>query len=107
MRQDDASTTEVNEGGQIEVAAGTELDYETKSTYTVTVTVEDSFGLTASIPVTIMVTDVDEKPEISLFSGPGPRAPMFPSASTSRSVPREHRGRNRHRPGRNGHRSRW
>ena len=64
VRQDDATTTEVNEGGQIEVAAGTELDYETKSTYTVTVTVEDSFGLTASIPVTIMVTDVDEKPEI-------------------------------------------
>ena len=63
VRQDDVDTTEGNEGGQIEVAAGTKLDYETQSTYTVTVTVEDTFGLTASIDVTIMVTDVDERPD--------------------------------------------
>ena len=33
VRKDNANTENVNEGGQIEVAAGTELDYETKTTY--------------------------------------------------------------------------
>ena len=50
--------------GQIEVGAGTELDYETKQTYTVTVRAADSFGESDTIVVTIMVTDVDEAPEI-------------------------------------------
>ena len=50
--------------GQIEVGAGTELDYETQATYMVTVMAEDSFGESASIMVTIMVTDVDKEPEI-------------------------------------------
>ena len=36
------------------------LDYETKATYSVTVTASDSGGLSASIDVTITVTDVDE-----------------------------------------------
>ena len=36
------------------------MDYETKQTYMVTVTATDSFGDSASIDVTIMVTDVDE-----------------------------------------------
>ena len=44
--------------------AGTELDYETKDTYMVTVMAEDSFGASATIMVTIMVTDMDEAPEI-------------------------------------------
>ena len=61
--------------GQIEVAAGTELDYETKTTYMVTLTAEDSFGASDTIMVTIMVTDMDEVPEIMLgglaISGPG------------------------------------
>ena len=66
VRQDDNVDTEgANEGGQIEVAAGTKLDYETKQTYMVTLTAEDSFGASASIDVTITVTDVDEAPEIS------------------------------------------
>ena len=60
----DAAKFRVRNTGQIEVAAGTELDYETNQTYMVTVMAEDSFGAYASIAVTIMVTDVDEEPEI-------------------------------------------
>ena len=52
--------------GQITVATGTELDYETKTSYMVTVIATDSFGATASIPVTITVTDINEGPEVSL-----------------------------------------
>ena len=53
------------QGGQITVKSGTKFDYETRTTYMVTVTATDSFGESASIDVTIMVTDVDEAPEIS------------------------------------------
>ena len=60
----DASKFRVRGNGQIEVGAGTKLDYETKDTYMVTVMAEDSFGDSASIMVTIMVTDMDEAPEI-------------------------------------------
>ena len=60
----DAAKFRVRDNGQIEVGAGTDLDYETKRTYRVTVTAEDSFGAMSSIEVTIMVTDVDEAPEI-------------------------------------------
>ena len=61
----DAGSFRVRDNGQIEVAAGAKLDYEMKDTYMVTLTAEDSFGASASIMVTIMVTDVDEPPEIS------------------------------------------
>ena len=61
----DASKFRVRDNGQIEVAAGTELDYETKDTYMVTVMAEDPLGASASIPVTIMVTDLDEMPDVS------------------------------------------
>ena len=60
----DADKFRVRSNGQIEVGAGIELDYETQTTYMVTVMAEDSFGESASIMVTIMVTDVDEDPEI-------------------------------------------
>ena len=68
VRQDDPDTDQVgeDEGGQIEVASGTELDYETKQTYMVTVRAADSFGESDTIMVTIMVTPVDEAPEIML-----------------------------------------
>ena len=66
VRQDDTETDNVDEGGQIEVAAGTELDYESKTSYMVTLTAEDSFGASDTIMVTIMVTDMDEAPEIML-----------------------------------------
>ena len=38
------------------------MDYETKDTYVVTLTAEDSFGASDTIMVTIMVTDMDEAP---------------------------------------------
>ena len=40
----DAARSHRGATGQIEVGAGTKLDYETKDTYMVTVTAEDSFG---------------------------------------------------------------
>ena len=61
----DASKFRVRDNGQIEVGAGTELDYETKQTYMVTVMAEDSFGDSASIMVTITVTDMNEGPDIT------------------------------------------
>ena len=61
----DASKFRVRDNGQIEVGAGTELDYETKTTYMVTVMAEDSFSDSASIIVTITVTDVNEGPDIT------------------------------------------
>ena len=50
--------------GQIQVKAGTKLNYEAKNTYMVTVTATDPNGLSDSIDVTIMVTDMDETPEV-------------------------------------------
>ena len=46
--------------GQITLAAGVVLDYETKASYAVTVTATDGGGLWASIDVTINVTKEDE-----------------------------------------------
>ena len=42
------------------------MDYETKTTYMVTVRVTDSFGDSATIAVTIMVAPMDEPPDISV-----------------------------------------
>ena len=81
----DKDSFTVKENGQIEVGAGTELDYETKQTYMVTVMAEDSFGASASIMVTIMVTDMDEAPEI-MRAPDANVAPEFASATTSRTV---------------------
>ena len=61
----DAAMFRVRNNGQIEVAAGTMLDHETKDTYMVTVMAEDPLGVSASIDVTIMVTDMDEEPEVT------------------------------------------
>ena len=61
----DAAKFRVRANGQIEVGAGTKLDYETKTTYMVTVMAEDSFGDSASIMVTINVTDVNEGPDVT------------------------------------------
>ena len=55
----DAGSFSINSSsGQISTAAV--LDYETKSSYTVTVTATDSGSLTGTIAVTINVTDVTE-----------------------------------------------
>ena len=62
----DAGLFKVNDEGQIMVGSGTKLNYEGgKTTYMVTLTATDSFGDSASIDVTIMVTDVDEAPAIT------------------------------------------
>ena len=81
----DADSFTVKDNGQIEVGAGTKLDYETKQTYMVTVLAEDSYGDSASIMVTIMVTDMDEAPEI-MRTPDANVAPEFASARTSRTV---------------------
>ena len=81
----DAGAFRVRDNGQIEVAAGTELDYETKTSYEVTVMAEDSFGAYTTIMVTIMVTDVDEGPEI-MRAPDANVAPEFAFATTSRTV---------------------
>ena len=62
--------------GQIAVASGATLDYETTSSYSVTVTANDGKGDTEAIAVTINVTDVDEPPG-------KPDAPTVTRSSTS------------------------
>ena len=69
----DASSFEVSSAadgvdeteGQITVGTGTKLDFETQQTYKVTVIATDSFGASASIEVTITVTDENEGPAIT------------------------------------------
>ena len=63
----DAST------GQIRTIAGVVYDYESKASYSVTVRADDGNGGTATIAVTIDVTDVDEPPD----------APAAPSVSAT------------------------
>ena len=76
--------------GQIRTSAA--LDYETKNTYSVTVTVSDG-NLTGTINVTIEVTDKDEAPTTDdpvppKGPIPGNSAPVFvDGTSTTRSVP--------------------
>ena len=70
---DDASFDIDSATGQLMTL--TALDYETKASYSVTVTASDSGGLSDSIDVTITVTAVDEGV-----------APEFASATTSRTV---------------------
>ena len=83
----DAALFRVRDNGQIEVAAGTELDYETETSYSVMVMAEDSFGATASIMVTINVEDVDEAPEITLVTDArANQEPTFPSGTAMRDV---------------------
>ena len=66
----DASSFKIaRDTGQITV--GTALNFEMKDTYSVTVVAADSFGLTASIDVTINVTDENEPPTITLGSSGG------------------------------------
>ena len=50
---------------QISVKAGTDLDYETRKTYSVTVTAMDPSADSATATVTINVTNVEEPPSIA------------------------------------------
>ena len=49
--------------GQIRVADGVKLDYETQRTYSVRATATDSFNAGATVSFSIVVTDVKEAPE--------------------------------------------
>ena len=65
----DASNFDVrSDSGQLEVKVGATLDHEMKASHSVTLMANDGSGdanATASIAVTIYVTDVDEAPEIT------------------------------------------
>ena len=64
ITSDTIEEDDLGRGGQIAVKAGTKLDYETKKkSYMVTVKATDPGDLSASIDVTIKVTNVDEAPE--------------------------------------------
>ena len=60
---DDASSFDIGlTTGQITVGTGTKLDYETKTTYMVTVIATDSYGESSSIAVTINVHRRERRP---------------------------------------------
>ena len=70
----DAGSFKVNrESGQITTAE--KLDYETKDMYMVVVTATDPSGATDTINVSISVLDVNDKPVITLGTGPAPEDP--------------------------------
>ena len=69
----DAASFDIDSDGQITVGASAKLDHETNPAYEVTVTARDLEGLSSSVDVTIMVTDVNDAPEIS-----GPSSEMHP-----------------------------
>ena len=69
LRGTDRSSFDIDRGtGQITIANGTNLDYETKDTYTVIVRARDPSGATDTITVTIIVTNVDESGSVTLSS---------------------------------------
>ena len=61
--------------GQISVAQGADLDYETKNSYAVSVRANDPFGSRDTISITIRVTNVEEDGRVNL-------SPQQPSAGT-------------------------
>ena len=58
--------------GQIKTKAGQTYDYEAKSSYSVTVKADDSNGGTATKPVTITLTNVDEPGTVTLSTNQPP-----------------------------------
>ena len=64
--------------GQITTKSGVTYDYETKQSYSLTVEASDGNGGTASIAVTVNLTDVDETPPVVVE--PDPPAPTPPTA---------------------------
>ena len=67
--------------GQITVGADTTLDYESKDSYTVTVTASDTAGTSDEIMVIIAVTDVDEPGTVTLSPATAPRVGAVVTAS--------------------------
>ena len=75
----DAFTIHMNTG-QVKVGEGTELDYEMgQRTYEIEVTAKDPFGGSGSTMVTIMVTDVNERPVLMLVVPDEPVTPTMPT----------------------------
>ena len=73
----DAASFDIDSGtGQLSTKSGVTYDHEAKSSYSVTVKADDSNGGTATIAVTITVTDVDEPPD-------APAAPTVSATSGS------------------------
>ncbi len=62
----DANASPATFGGQIRVGAGTKFDFETKSTYTVTVIATDPSGASDTITVTINIQNVNEAPTVEM-----------------------------------------
>ena len=61
LSSDDAGSFDLNAAtGQLTTKEGVTYDYEAKQTYAVTVTAEDPEGASASINVTVSLTDVEE-----------------------------------------------
>ncbi len=69
--------------GQISVAQGTELDFETKASYAVSVQASDSSGSRDTIAITIRVTNVDEEAQPT----PEPTVPPTPVPPTATPTP--------------------
>ena len=62
----DAAPFDINRSsGQLLIRSGTTLDHETKDSYVVMVTAADPGGLSATVTVTIKVTNVEEDPVIA------------------------------------------
>ena len=78
---DDSDAFDIDKSGQITTAV--KLDYETKSSYTVTVTATDPSLASASIVVNITVTDEDDAGTVILLTG---NAPAFAADEMTRSV---------------------
>ena len=85
----DASSFTIDANGQITVGSGTTLDYETKSSYSVTVNVSDGVNaagdadaaIDASVAVTISVTDI-----LEATNTPTAEADLAPSFSATISA---------------------
>ena len=75
---DAASFTIVGTSGQLKTSAA--LDFETDSSYSVTVFVSDSNGGSDSITVSITVTDVDESTPVTTFTSVCDRTPQVRDA---------------------------
>ena len=76
----DATSFDIDaQTGQIRTKAGVSYDYETKSSYSVTIRAMDPLGVSNAIIVTVEVTDVDEKPATP--AAPAVRAPAGSSTS--------------------------
>ena len=63
--QEDTDSADFD-GGQIRVGEGTKLDFETKPTYSVTVTATDPSGASDKITVTINIQNVNEAPSVEM-----------------------------------------